>query len=203
MYLNFGRLKMHISPFFAVFLALSANILEGRIYLLSFLSVFIHEMTHILFLFANGCDSANMNFYPGGIKLSSDGFSRLPYKKTVACTLSAPAVNIIFGFILYFSNLFADISVLSQWSAINFIMGFVNLLPLPFLDGGRALRAVLCEYSSDLQKTEKICDVCTLICLAGMFAALFFLAVFGFFHVVMLFFFVYCTLGFISDKRLA
>lgn len=201
MYLNFGSVSVHISPFFAVFLALIANTVEGRIYLMSFVFVFIHELTHILFLFGNGCDNAYMDFYPGGIKLSSDGFSSLSYKKTVLCTLSAPCVNILLGFLLYAVGKKFGLSFFEECATVNFIMGVTNLLPLPFLDGGRTLNAFLCERAKDVEKANKVCDIATVLCLIFMFCGLFFLFFYGKTYTVFLFFTVYCTVGCINGKR--
>lgn len=200
MYIDFGKIRMHISPAFAVFLAICSNSAEGRMYLLSFLCVAVHEMTHLVFLFYYGCEKANMNFYPGGIRLSAVGFSAFSYKKTVLCTLSAPFVNIFFGFIwLTMKNLILT-ELCRDMAYINFIMGGINLFPLPFLDGGRALNAVLMNRL-DPVNANRILSVFAFVSLF-IIAAVFFLSVIsGEFYFSLMIFLVYCTLGCVNEKR--
>ncbi len=200
MYIDTGKVRLHISPAFAVFLALCANINEGRLYLMSLLCVCCHEMTHLIFLFHYGCQKAYMNFYPGGIRINAVGFSFLSYKKTAVCALSAPLLNILSGLLWYGIKNLCFYELCRDMSCINFIMGGINLLPMPFLDGGRALNAVLMN-TLDPAAASRISDVLTLISLAALGTVFFITVLSGKLYFVLLVFLIYCTLGCASEKR--
>ena len=185
-----------------MFLAISANIAEGRIYLITLMCVFFHEITHLIFLFISGCTGAVLNLYPGGIKLSADGFSALSYKKTALCCICAPLMNITAAALFCIAGRHLGIPLLNEISAINLIMGSANLLPLPFLDGGRTLNALF-QMTHLGKKAEKCSDLLSIISLIVIFSVFFVLLLKGSYHFSLLCFFVYCTLGCICDKRTA
>lgn len=200
MYIDIGKIRIHISPAFAVFLAFCTNIAEGRMYLMSFICVFFHEITHLLCLFYFGCEKAYMNFYPGGIRLSAVGFSSLSYKKTMICTLSAPLVNILSGGLwLLLESLFLY-DFCRDMAYINFIMGGINLLPLPFLDGGRFINAFFMNRLDTLN-ARRISDALSVVSLLIIGTVFFLTVFFGKIYYSLLFFFAYCTLGCVNEKR--
>ena len=186
------RLKISISFAFSVFLALAANISEGRTYLLTLFFSFLHELTHIYFLFLFGVKRTELNFSPGGIKMTCDEMESLSYRKTVICSLSAPAVNILTGAVFLLMGYIYPSQLLLTASYINLIIGAVNLLPLSFLDGGRGLNAFLLRYLSPdrVYRISDILSVITLIFLASVFFMFLFMKKF---HLFLLIFFVYCT----------
>lgn len=199
MYIELGRVRLFIGKTFALFFALAANTAVGKTFVLTFIAAFLHELTHLFFLFECGCEKALLEFFPGGIKLSADGFSRLSYKNTVLCTLTAPVMNISAGVLSFLLGRLFYSPLLEEFSAVNLILGLTNLLPLSFLDGGRALAAVMLQ-KKDITKAGKICDFFALISLliiAGVFFAAFYK---GEYYIFIMFFFVYCTLGCICDK---
>lgn len=199
-YIDAGKIRMHISPSFAVFLALCTNISEGRMYLLSFLCAAAHEMTHLLCLFYYGCEKAYMDFYPGGIRLHAVGFSSLSYKKTVICTLSAPFMNIFSGILWLTANKLFFSEVCRDMAYINFIMSGINLLPMPFLDGGRALNAVLMNFLEPV-RASRILSVLAAGALLSLAAVFFITVITGKIYFSLLIFLVYCTLGCVNEKR--
>lgn len=199
MYIELGRVKLFVGKTFALFFAFAANTAAGKTFVLTFFAALLHELTHLFFLFECGCENALLEFFPGGIKLNADGFSRLSYKNTVLCTLSAPVMNISAGVLLYVTAVICDSLLLREFSTVNFILGITNLLPLHFLDGGRALNSLMLR-KCDFEKAVKICDffaVCSLLIIAGVFFAAFYLRKY---YVFILFFFIYCVLGCFCDK---
>ncbi len=196
------RLKLSLSFAFSVFLALSANISEGRTYLLTLLFSFLHELTHIFFLFLYGVKKAELHFSPGGIKMTCDEMGRLDYKKTVICSLSAPAVNILTGAVfLFFWSKYPSELLLSV-SYINLIIGMINLLPLSFLDGGRGLNALLMRYLCP-EKAYRISDILSVITLIFLITVFLIFLLMKRFHLFLLVFFAYCTAGYIRNHNSA
>ncbi|MBR3766966.1 MAG: site-2 protease family protein [Clostridia bacterium] len=200
MYIKLGKIRLHIGMAFAVFFALAANSLGGHFFVLTFIFSFLHEITHLVCLFYCGCKNAELDFYPGGIKLKAEGFSMLSYDKTVLCTLSAPVMNIFAGTVFYSLGKFFPVSLFYEMSSVNFVIGTGNLLPLPFLDGGRALNAFLLKYL-DILKVRKICDICAFFTLLFLIVLFFITLMRGKYYLFLLFFFVYCTVGCFCDKR--
>lgn len=192
-------MRLFIGKAFALFFALVANTANGKTFVLTFIAALLHEITHLVFLFCCGCEKAQLEFFPGGIKLSADGFTRLSYKNTILCTLCAPVMNISAGALSYLILLVSDSALLQEFASVNLILGFCNLLPLYFLDGGRALNAFLLN-KYDFQKVAFICDffaVLSLLLIAGVFFVAF---CFKKYYVFILFFFIYCVLGCFCDK---
>lgn len=199
MLIEAGRLKLYISLSFAVFFAIVANTAEGRTYVLMMICALIHESVHIILLFMCGCKNALLKFSPGGIGMEAEGFELLSYKKTVLCTIVPPALNIVAGGIFCLFYYFTESRSVYELSVINFVLGIGNILPFSFLDGGRALNAVLCEMFS-AEKAYRICDVISCYVLILLGAVFFVTLITGKYFLFAVFFFFYCVSGYISGK---
>lgn len=195
------RLKISISFAFSVFLALAANIAEGRTYLLTLLFSFLHELTHIFFLFLYGVKKAELHFSPGGIKMTCVDLEALSYRKTVICSLSAPAVNILTGAVFFILGRIYPSELMLTASYINLIIGTVNLLPLSFLDGGRGLNAALLRFLTP-DKVYRISDVLSVFTLIFLASVFFIFLLMKKFHLFLLIFFAYCTCEIIICRSL-
>lgn len=199
MYINLGKVRLYIGKAFALFFAFAANTAAGKAFVLSFIAALLHELTHLFFLFECDCKKALLEFFPGGIKLNAEGFSQLSYKDTVLCTVSAPLMNIFTGILSYYFGLLFSSQLLVEFSTVNLILGIINLLPLRFLDGGRALYAMLLN-KNDMDRAEKICDFFAFSALIFI-AIVFFLTIYsGKYYIFIMFFFVYCVIGCFCDK---
>ena len=199
MFINAGRIKLHIGISFALIFAVLANTGAGTTFVLTFAASLLHELTHLFLLFKCGCTEAMLDFYPGGIKLIADGFSRLSYRNTVLCTVSAPVMNILTGALSAVFGKITQSPFLTEFAGISLALGIVNLLPLRFLDGGRALNAFLLQ-KKDIVTAGKICDffaIISLIIIGGLF---FYALINKENYIFILFFFIYCTLGCFCDK---
>lgn len=200
MYINAGRISIFISPAFAVFLALCPYFTAGRMYFMSFLCAFMHEAVHIVCLFVFGSSKVSMELYPGGIKLSAVGFSSLSYKRTVICAMSAPLFNVLCAGVWLLAESFLVNGFCREMLYINLIMGAVNLIPLPFLDGGRAASSVL-YFFLEPERARAVCDTVAVTALILLAFIIFLILIKEGFYFMWLIFFVYCTLGCIRHKR--
>lgn len=199
MYVKFGGISIFISFSFAVFLAVAANITGGRNLLLSLLFSFLHETVHLIFLCFSGLKRAEIRLYPAGIKICSEGMNLLSYRKTVISALSAPVFNLLSGAVFLFLQMKTGDDIFLTCSAVNFILGSINLLPLSFLDGGRALEAILsCKISAE--RVRHIMNICGIWSLALLFSLVFIGFVTGKVQLFLLFFCVYCLMGTLSSK---
>lgn len=193
------RLKISVSFTFSVFLALAANVTAGRTYLLTLLFSFLHEAVHLFFLFRYGCERAEIRFSPGGIKISCDRYEMLSYRETFICSLSAPVMNIVAGVIFYLTADKSGMPLLHETAYINIIIGLGNLLPMSFLDGGRAVNSLLFRYFPP-DRVYVFSDVLSVLSLVFI-GVLFFVSLLQKKNnLFLLIFFVYCTSGYIHNK---
>ena len=184
---------------FAVFFAVAANITGGQNILLSFLFSFIHEAVHLVFLYFSGIKTAELIFLPGGIKIVCKGLSVLSYKKTVICSLCAPVFNIAAGASFYVLFRFLHKEILLLCCAINLVAGIINLMPMRFLDGGRAAEAVFMRRY-DTVTAEKIMTRLSVISVIVLFSLFFVGCIIGRIQIFLLIFCIYCFIGIFSDK---
>ena len=75
---------------------------------------------------------------------------RLSYPREIACTLAGPAVNLLLAL------LFARWAVNYAAAGANLLLGCFNLLPIPALDGGRALH-LLVSWCWDPILADRVC----------------------------------------------
>ncbi len=194
-------ITVRITPAFAVFFAFAANVFRNNVFVYSFLFALLHETVHIISLRLCGCRGAVLEFLPGGIKMHSEGFGRLSYKKTIFCTLSAPIANILTGALFYCIYILSDERGLYECAAINFLLGSINLLPMSFLDGGRAVTAFLSLYF-DYCRVRRICTVLSVGAIIFLWAAFLLCFCIKKYYFFLLFFSIYCVIEVIvTDKK--
>ena len=194
MYIKLGEKTVKITFLFAVFFAVAANFTGGKSILLSFLFSFIHEMIHLVFLHFAGLEKAHIVLLPAAVKIHCEGLNILSYKKTVLCTLSAPVFNILTGVVFLILRHYSPLQGLEICAAINLILGIINMFPLEFLDGGRAIRAVLCT-KYDENKAAYILKRLSVLSLIVLFVIFFIGCIFGRVQLFLLIFCVYCLVG--------
>lgn len=125
----------------------------------------LHEIGHIAALKIFKTTPKKISFGPGGMKLTDNHLMRKSYKKDIAAALSGPAINIISFIVLYFFWRIFNHHILLMSAVISLVIGLFNLLPVAPLDGGRALHALLCIFSSPstAEKTVKVLSALTLL----------------------------------------
>lgn len=149
--------------FFAVWAALIAQSPVSRAGEIALLCCLLHESGHLAAMALLGIKPRSLVFYSGGISMKSGERLIRPvceiFILSAGCLINftAAAVGAIFGNRLL-------------WG-INLALGLFNLLPLPSLDGGRILAAIVGAVSpeTDISGFQRIFGI-----LAGICAAVFF-----------------------------
>lgn len=116
---------------------------QGFLYAFLFLlCALIHEFSHLLFLYIYGAKIYSVTIFPFGIDISADT-SRISYKKELICTLAGSISNLVFAAAGGFFLQRFPCPPLLFFIMCNIFLGCMNLIPLSFFDGGKALRLIL------------------------------------------------------------
>jgi len=142
--LRIGRLSLRIHVVLALIaggLALLGGDLWLR-YLLLVGTLFMHELAHAAVALALGDKQAVVSLWPWGGVAHVEAFGDI---REAVVALAAPAANLAVaaGFALAgarFDLMLGQCPLRDFVFTANLLMGVGNLVPLPFLDGGRAFR---------------------------------------------------------------
>lgn len=134
--------KLYVS-FFSFVAMIPVIICQGAVYSLIFISaVALHEFSHIFFLCRFGAPITKVSIFPFGIDILADT-SRISYKKELICTLSGSFANLISAAAAALLLYIKPTPHLLFFIICSIFLGTLNLIPLSFFDGGKALRLLL------------------------------------------------------------
>lgn len=193
MYLDLPGVRVHVSFLFAAFAALALHGARTLPAAVLFFSALLHECAHLVFLLSFGCRGLTLTLLPGGARISGAGLQALPYQKALLCVLAGPGVNLLLAAALFLCAARFPAPVFRLGAKVNLQLGAFNLLPLSFLDGGRALQslAALKAKSPVPDGAFKFLDLCVVAALSVLTAAL---AAMGRDALFLLVFTAYCIL---------
>lgn len=145
MTIKFKEIKIHISFFFALTVALLGIFDKTGTIFLCLLSGVLHETGHLAVLLLSREKPKEIHVTPFGMRIErqSDGF--LSIRKEILCAFAGPFVNFLLALIFHGS----------YFSKVNLTIGLFNLLPCEPLDGGKILENIL-KIKFSAEKTEKI-----------------------------------------------
>ena len=144
MYLKLPGVKIHVTFLFAAALALAINAGRAEAVGTVFASALLHECAHLALLLSYGEKNLTLTLRPGGASIENASLSALPYQKLLVCALAGPAVNLTLAGLFFVCGQRFHGEFFGQAARVNLLLGGFNLLPLSFLDGGRALDCILC-----------------------------------------------------------
>lgn len=158
-----NRLKFRIHPLFVLLGVFSFIIGSGVFFLIYTLSVFLHELGHMIVAERRGYKMKEIKLLPYGALLTgeTDEFS---FKDEVIIAISGPITNFILcGLCLAVWWLFpVTYNFSMDFCMANLVAGCFNLLPIYPLDGGRVLLGVL-SCKLDRKLSAKIVKLITMI----------------------------------------
>lgn len=125
--------RLEIRPGFVAFLCLLFYISPGAIFWPFLILSALHELGHLAVLTMFGVKVRHIRFGVLGIVMET---APMPQMQEAICALAGPVVNLFCFWALR--------PCLPGAALISLLLGCYNLLPVYPLDGGRALRAVLC-----------------------------------------------------------
>ena len=155
--------KLEVGWGFPAMLVLAALAGAGPVLPLVAVSAVCHELGHLLALRLAGARVERFRLTAFGAELTADT-RYLPYGRELLCTLAGPAVNLALA--LVFARLSGDYVL----AGANLVLGVFNLLPVPSLDGGRALY-LLVSWLTDPMAADRVCRWVGLLCAGALTAA--------------------------------
>ena len=154
--------KLEIGWGFAAMVLLALLAGAGGVLPLVLLSALCHELGHLAALRLAGTEVELLRLTAFGAEIRADT-RYLPYPKEILCTLAGPAVNLVLA--LVFARIAGDYVL----AGANLLLGVFNLLPVPSLDGGRAL-FLLVSWGADPGTADQLCRRVGLGCALGLTA---------------------------------
>jgi stage IV sporulation protein FB len=134
-----------VSKFFIPYFILLLFIgFKGQV-AMAFLIVFFHEFIHYLTALFLGFSGFNIEILPIGARLSLRELDDASPKQDIIISLSAPVINLAAAAIFHMLYVNYSMDYLYPMYLGNLTIGLFNLLPAFPLDGGRVLRAIICQ----------------------------------------------------------
>lgn len=124
-------MKLTLTPGFVLFV-LALYLVAGELTWVVLLAAAVHELSHLLLIWAAGSRAEALTLRFADAQISTPPLS---YGQQIASALAGPVVNLLLFWLFRASR--------TEFAAINLLLGVYNLLPIPALDGGRALGAAL------------------------------------------------------------
>ena len=147
---------------FGALIALALLAGAGPVLPVVLLSAAGHELGHLAALGVMGARVERVRLTAFGAEIVADT-RRLSYPREIFCTMAGPAVNLVLA--VMFARVTGDITM----AGANLLLGCFNLLPVPALDGGRALH-LLVSWLWDPMAADAVCRPVGLGC-AGLLTA--------------------------------
>lgn len=142
----------------------------NKMFILAFVWVFLHEITHILVALKYGCKFYNISFHIFGLNAELTEINTLKDNEKIVVYISGALFNIISATTFYlislkYNNIFVETSI-----NLNIGLAFFNLLPAYPLDGSRILEIILSKKIL-FKRAQRIISIISYI-IAGLFIIL-------------------------------
>jgi len=161
--------RIHVSFLFVSLIALYILFTPAAESAFFLLAVSLHELGHLLALFAFGAPPSGVELRSFGIRIVRRGMP-LTAGRELIVLLAGPCVNLLLA-ALFFAASLAGLEALRSPALMNLMLALFNLFPVGCLDGGGILRCLL-----ELRLSPRAADV---VCLAVAIAFLLPLLVVG------------------------
>ena len=153
-------------------------------------AILLHELGHLLCGALFGVLPSRVALSVRGVGIAMD-LSGLPGRRRIAIAIAGPALNLALC-------VPAALFHLHAWMAVNGALAVLNLLPVPGLDGGDALRIFLGRYV-DCARADKVCLIVGFLVLFPAASAYFLLLLGGLISHRSLLVFAYLVVLMFSD----
>ena len=140
--------------FFAV-LTLMLLLSDSSITIMCFFSSMLHEIGHIIFMFAFSCKPSRIDFGAFGLRIKCENEILVSYQKQFFIAMGGIIVNFAVSLLSFVGYLIYQNQSLKILIFVNLFIALTNMFPIEALDMGRAVYCVLMSRS-DEAKAENI-----------------------------------------------
>lgn len=189
---------VHISLGFAVIVTIALLTNSYEMFLLTSISVVIHELAHIAMIYFLGGSITGIWLEVCGAHIGLNNYPIMSYKKEFAVAAAGPMVSLVSA---YFFSLFGRFLVnesLYILSGFSCVLGLINLIPAYPLDGGRMIKCITSIFLSD-EKVKIIGISCCGLSAALMVAFCLFVNLHMGFNLSLTVFCVFIVVAFIKN----
>ena len=170
------RITRHLYIHFLIvpMLILSFVLKSQMTFFISFGVVLIHEIAHLLTALVLNVEVKSIAILPFGMALRIDSFVVRTPKKEILIALSGPLSNVVMIILaeIFLLNHDANLNLLT-FVVVNWSVLLLNLVPVPPLDGGRVVRALVIKYSGIMASAKIIrkisCIFLVIVWVMGIF----------------------------------
>lgn len=159
---------LYINPLTVAFFVICYLSGKQYFFIISYLSMFLHEIGHMVAAMYIGLEPAHISFHPFGVNLK--------LKNSIACTLiddiilylSGPLVNLLLA--MFFAFVYKPMYLYDYGFAVNILLFALNMLPVYPLDGGTVLKKIFSSFFGDkwASVVMRFCSFCVAIIVLGI-----------------------------------
>ena len=151
--------KSVLAEIILFFILLSLN----KSIILAFISIFLHEISHIVIAKKNGCKFNNFKIHIYGTSAEFINIDELSKREKIQIYLAGPCMNLAVACIFFFVGLIINNSIVDKMININLSLLFFNILPAYPLDGSRILEIIVSEKILYKKVTDVISKISYMI----------------------------------------
>ena len=145
---------------------------------LAFISILLHEISHIVVAKRNGCKFNNFQIHIYGTNAEFINIDELSKKEKLRIYLAGPGMNMAIACIFFFVGLIINNSIVYKIININLSLLVFNILPAYPLDGSRILEIILSEKILYKKVTDIISKISYIVAI-GLIAIVFILFIYN------------------------
>ena len=173
------KLTIEMSFYFFAVIALVISSDKSNLSLYFFISMFIHEIGHLITILYYKMKIKKISFKIYGIKIEIDQNKYLNNYQEILILLSGSLSNFATALVIYIFNI-----NLKPLLIANLIIGTFNLLPVDSLDGGKITNIILFSYLP-MSIAYCISSIILIIFTTIFFAINFFTIIYGTFNLTL------------------
>ena len=117
---------------------------QQRILVISYVTIFLHELAHLAAARLMGLRADNITFHPFGVNLQLKNKIIFSVSDEVILYAAGPAFNILCALVISLSGINSDI--MRYFYGCNMALFFINILPIAPLDGGIILKKIIAKH---------------------------------------------------------
>ena len=139
----------------------------NNIFLLSFLWIMLHELSHIIVASLMGCKFNNVELHIFGARAEMLELEEFTDRKKLLIYMAGPVFNIVMAIVLYIIRVNIKSYIIDQSIKLNIGLAIFNLLPAYPLDGSRIYEILLSKRML-FKNAQKVISVVS-YCMAVLF----------------------------------